>query len=314
LAQGLHGLRRAQHISRMGNVDGVPLASQVKSAVQASRGDTASAWATQEAFTERCIGAAQVKSVVQALQGDHDAAAETQRKFLANARRLLSSSEVADAVPLVSQVKAMSLIAGGTPDERRAAATSQRNFSKRCPFVSQGRSVYELATKGPEEAMETQKEFLNFASSSLDKVPVLGHFKAWGHAMMGDEERGEASLAAADASVVRGVQMLSGAVADIFGEGGGSASASPFPESQCNTCGPLDDATIRRNTLLFEVTPEQLKSHSACPICMVDFALGEEALTLRCFHVFHPACGDKWLQSNGNCPVCRVGAAPVDAS
>lgn len=295
----------------MGNVDGVPVASQMKSLVQASRGQHTDAWATQHRFSERCVGAAQLRSLVELARGDVDAAAETQRKFLTHARRVLERSEIADALPGVSQLKSVALLRGGEEADPHAARTTQENFIRRCPVVSQVCSVFDLVTKGPEEAVAGQREFLRFASSSADKVPVIGHLKAIAHSKLGDEERALVALAAAERSRTLGAQMLSGALADIFGV---ADALQPTPEAVCNTCGPLDDAAIRQNTLLFELTAEQMKSHSACPICLVDFCVGEEALTLRCFHVFHPLCGDRWLRQNGNCPVCRVGAAPSSHS
>jgi len=292
----------------MGNVDGVPVASQVKSLVQAARGNTDDAWATQHRFSERCVGAAQLRSAVEAIRGDVDAAAETQRKFLENSRRLLGTSEVADAVPVVSQLKSVSLLLSGSEADAHAAAETQRNFLRRCPFVSQAYSAFDLVVKGPEEAMESQREFIRFASNSADRVPGLGHLKALAHRGLGHEERAVAAFTAAERSRTRGVELLGGAARDIFGL---DNEVTPPPEAVCNTCGPLDEVAIRHNTLLFAISEEQLRSHTACPICLVDFCLGEEALTLRCFHVFHPLCGERWLRENGNCPVCRVGAAPA---
>lgn len=289
------------------------MASQVKSLVQAAKGNKEDALATQEHFTERCVCAAQVRSIVQACRGDVDGAAETQRRFLENARRLLGNSEVADAVPVVSQFKALALIASPEQEDTQSAVESQRNFLRRCPVVSQACSAYELVTRGPDEALEGQREFIRFASSSVDKVPGIGHMKAWAHKQMGDEDRAATAFAAAERSRSHGAQQLTRAMLDIIGRQSGHPDESAVPpEAMANSCGPLDEMTIRRNTLIFQVTEDQLRSHSACPICLVDFRVGEEALTLRCFHVFHPRCGERWLRENGNCPVCRVGAAPSE--
>merc|ERR1711953_1193337 len=80
-------------------------------------------------------------------------------------------------------------------------------------------------------------------------------------------------------------------------------------ESLCANAPPLSSDDIALNTLAFHISPEQVTSHRACPICMQDFVVGEACVTLRCFHVFHCACSDRWLQQSGNCPVCRVAAA-----
>lgn len=300
----------------MGNVDGVPLASQAKSAMQASQGQTDEAWATQRRFSERCIGAAQVRSVVQAVQGDMDAAGETQRVFFENSQRLLNRSDAVDAVPLVSQFKAVGHALDGDMD---AAAQSQRNFTRRCPVVSQARSVVEAVTQGPEEAIETQREFLNCASRAVDHVPLLGHAKGWLHLSLGDHERGRTALGTASASSRRAQDALASAASDIFDggasgarqprapSGGGSSSSAPHLDPHlCSAAGPLSEADLREHTVCFAMTAECCSSHKACPICMEDFAVGMVSTTLRCLHVFHAECAETWLRQSGNCPVCRI--------
>lgn len=45
---------------------------------------------------------------------------------------------------------------------------------------------------------------------------------------------------------------------------------------------------------------------SSCPICLIDFQLGEEGVSqMRCGHIFHSICIYRWLQSGDSCPVCR---------
>jgi len=42
-----------------------------------------------------------------------------------------------------------------------------------------------------------------------------------------------------------------------------------------------------------------------CPVCLEEFASGDQRRTLPCFHVFHPGCVDQWLQEQDACPMCR---------
>jgi len=35
------------------------------------------------------------------------------------------------------------------------------------------------------------------------------------------------------------------------------------------------------------------------------YEAGEELRVLSCAHEFHRECGDRWLQINSTCPLCR---------
>ncbi|CAG9533639.1 unnamed protein product [Cercopithifilaria johnstoni] len=43
-----------------------------------------------------------------------------------------------------------------------------------------------------------------------------------------------------------------------------------------------------------------------CTVCLNDFETDEEVRALRCNHVFHIVCIDRWLVYNKKCPVCRL--------
>uniref|UniRef100_A0A0K0DIP6 RING-type E3 ubiquitin transferase n=1 Tax=Angiostrongylus cantonensis TaxID=6313 RepID=A0A0K0DIP6_ANGCA len=43
-----------------------------------------------------------------------------------------------------------------------------------------------------------------------------------------------------------------------------------------------------------------------CTVCLCEFETGEEVRNLRCAHIFHVNCIDKWLVYNKKCPVCRL--------
>mmetsp|Transcript_2735 Transcript_2735/g.6114 ORF Transcript_2735/g.6114 Transcript_2735/m.6114 type:complete len:550 (-) Transcript_2735:110-1759(-) len=46
-----------------------------------------------------------------------------------------------------------------------------------------------------------------------------------------------------------------------------------------------------------------------CSICLDDFCRGDERTTLPCLHGFHSACVNRWLSSNGACPVCKTSVS-----
>ncbi|TPP58706.1 hypothetical protein FGIG_02670 [Fasciola gigantica] len=43
-----------------------------------------------------------------------------------------------------------------------------------------------------------------------------------------------------------------------------------------------------------------------CPICLSDFELNDEVITLLCFHVFHQNCFLSWYERSYCCPICRI--------
>jgi hypothetical protein len=51
-----------------------------------------------------------------------------------------------------------------------------------------------------------------------------------------------------------------------------------------------------------EKLPEEKKS---CIICLSDYEVGENILTLSCTHSFHTNCIRDWLNSHNNCPICK---------
>ncbi|RKP05859.1 hypothetical protein THASP1DRAFT_32308 [Thamnocephalis sphaerospora] len=49
-----------------------------------------------------------------------------------------------------------------------------------------------------------------------------------------------------------------------------------------------------------------------CTICLTAYVTGERMRTLPCTHGFHVECVDRWLEHNGNCPICRERAGEND--
>jgi hypothetical protein len=47
------------------------------------------------------------------------------------------------------------------------------------------------------------------------------------------------------------------------------------------------------------------ESEQCCPICLVDYADGDELRMLPCNHCLHISCLDAWLARNPSCPSCR---------
>lgn len=54
-------------------------------------------------------------------------------------------------------------------------------------------------------------------------------------------------------------------------------------------------------------------SHN-CSICLEDFEKNRptDCVALKCGHIFHEACGEKWLAAHPRCPLCnRISSAPI---
>ena len=109
-------------------IDVIPVASQIKSLVQACCNDNEGALATQEAFSRQCPIVSQVRSAVHASMGDSETARNIQMQFV--------NQEFVDVLPVVSQVK--SLVQACISDNEGAKAT-QEIFSRKCPVISQSR-------------------------------------------------------------------------------------------------------------------------------------------------------------------------------
>jgi hypothetical protein len=49
------------------------------------------------------------------------------------------------------------------------------------------------------------------------------------------------------------------------------------------------------------------KEEKTCMVCLETFNQGDRVRGLRCIHIFHVDCIDKWLKErSGICPCCRV--------
>ncbi|CAG0903251.1 unnamed protein product, partial [Darwinula stevensoni] len=106
----------------MGNIDSLPVVSQVKSTVQLVCGDTEGAARTAEKFLRECPVVSQVTSTVQLIAGDVDGAIETQKRC---GQGLLN---VADGIPVVGHVKGLVHYAvGDTEGGTKAMKTATRS-------------------------------------------------------------------------------------------------------------------------------------------------------------------------------------------
>lgn len=78
-----------------------------------------------------------------------------------------------------------------------------------------------------------------------------------------------------------------------FGDGSENLGADPADISR------LPVSTLRQPAAEL---PEDCRQ---CLICLEDFDCGDQRKVLPCLHGFHARCVDKWLGSNGSCPICK---------
>lgn len=49
-----------------------------------------------------------------------------------------------------------------------------------------------------------------------------------------------------------------------------------------------------------------VRSCNTCSICLIDLTINEDGKSLlKCNHIFHPGCIDRWITNNDTCPNCR---------
>eukprot|EP01041_Mallomonas_annulata_P004787 gene4787-9541_t len=133
----------------MGNINSIPVISQIKSAVEASYGDMESACRTQVEFSKTCPVVSQFRSLVEVSCGNPDEALKTQMEF--------SHVMALDSFPVASQIKSAIQASCGDMD---ASLQAQEKFSRQCMVVSQVRSAVEAIMGDLKAAENTQHTFL----------------------------------------------------------------------------------------------------------------------------------------------------------
>lgn len=91
-----------------------------------------------------------------------------------------------------------------------------------------------------------------------------------------------------------------------------TVNGSPIPE-EIPTTG--NDSELLRNYTykhVYESNANQLANlddsrvAETCPLCFMVYHDGELVRRLGCFHLFHTACVDDFLNKSGTCPTCRT--------
>lgn len=94
------------------------------------------------------------------------------------------------------------------------------------------------------------------------------------------------------------------AASQDFSAVGQDFNTAPPPIRRGNGLHPEIIDTIPRkiyNARVDAVSDEE----NCCPICLVDYADGDELRVLPCDHYLHRSCLDAWLANNPSCPSCR---------
>ncbi|CAF0811163.1 unnamed protein product [Adineta ricciae] len=59
-------------------------------------------------------------------------------------------------------------------------------------------------------------------------------------------------------------------------------------------------------TEVFQGAKNKNDEENKCSVCWDDFEQNQTLRRLRCFHLYHKECIDKWLQDKNQCPICRI--------
>eukprot|EP01038_Epipyxis_sp_PR26KG_P016225 gene16225-22080_t len=81
--------------------------------------------------------------------------------------------------------------------------------------------------------------------------------------------------------------------------------------------GASENAISELPLITIEDSHIQGSDDHTCPICLNEMAVGDQARSFRCNHIFHKQCVDEWLRVNASCPTCRklvFGDAPSSQS
>lgn len=85
-----------------------------------------------------------------------------------------------------------------------------------------------------------------------------------------------------------------------------SSAAGGDPERQIPANKGLKKKVIRSLPKLSFSGASKERLPPDCPICLAEFAEGEEIRVLpQCGHGFHAGCVDTWLRTHSSCPSCR---------
>ncbi|PRQ40483.1 putative transcription factor C2H2 family [Rosa chinensis] len=69
------------------------------------------------------------------------------------------------------------------------------------------------------------------------------------------------------------------------------------------------------STVHYESSNPVVSSEEECAVCLCKIGEAEEMRELRCAHLFHKACLDRWTDLNHvTCPLCRSFLAPPVSS
>jgi hypothetical protein len=92
---------------------------------------------------------------------------------------------------------------------------------------------------------------------------------------------------------------------------GGAAKAAH--DSELHDEQPNVTVTIVESSADGSKQGEPDEAEPVCTVCLCEYEAGDELRRLPCFHAFHRACIDAWMERNATCPVCRARVELVAA-
>ena len=226
----------------------------------------------------------------------------------------------------------------GSPDRTQSRASNRTNNRRRSAFdadnLSRARSAgangspaYPVMGSSPPQRSSRQQPRASFRVASVDspdgfRTTIVTTSGGDGptrfirrsqnarrdsfqslmlHSMMGDiGGRSRVGFGGAGVDNMSYEQLLA-----AFGDGSENLGASVLSISSLPTA---KVATKKDGSI--DLPPDACD----CSICLENFEEGQIRKTLPCLHGFHSTCVDKWLSTNGACPVCKYRVDERDSS
>ena len=176
------------------------------------------------------------------------------------------------------------------------------------------------SSQGDQRLVTTLSQRSSLQQTMESTVPALCYLGLTVGALLTDSTRGSSarmrngvigSLVGTMAGVAIGALMSPWEEEEVLPPRGGSenSAAARLPVhrySDTKTCMESKGAGSSDEQLKHDDDRDVDDDKVSCRICMEEYKHNEELKTLKCFHMFHAECIDRWLLRKTSCPLCCI--------